>query len=50
MNEQMERILIADDDAVIREGLRRVLSGAGYNVETVSNRRAALERLEPERF
>ncbi len=50
MAKQMERILIADDDAVIREGVRRVLSGAGYDVETVSNGRAALERLEAERF
>ena len=50
MSEKIERILIADDDAVIREGLRRVLSGAGYDVETVSNGRAALERLEAERF
>jgi len=46
----MERILIADDDAVIREGLRRVLMGRGYEVETVSNGLAALNRLEEERF
>ena len=50
MDKQKERILVADDDAVIREGVRRVLSGAGYDVETVSNGRAALERLEAERF
>ncbi|MEJ2471842.1 MAG: sigma-54 dependent transcriptional regulator [Desulfuromonadales bacterium] len=50
MSENVERILIADDDAVIREGLRRVLSKEGYDVETVSNGRAALQRLEEDRF
>jgi DNA-binding NtrC family response regulator len=50
MNKFMERILVADDDAVIREGLRRVLTTEGYEVETVSNGRAALERLDRENF
>ncbi len=50
MNIEFDRILIADDDAVIREGLRRILSAEGYEVETVSNGRAALERLEQKRF
>jgi DNA-binding NtrC family response regulator len=50
MNQDIDRILVADDDAVIREGLRRILSAEGYQVETVSNGRAALERLEQERF
>lgn len=50
MKNDVNRILVADDDAVIREGLRRVLTGAGYEVETVSNGRAALERLEQDRY
>ena len=50
MNKENERILVADDDAVIREGLRRVLTAEGYEVETVSNGRAALVRLEEKRF
>ncbi len=50
MNEEIDRILVADDDAVIREGLRRILTAEGYEVETVSNGRAALERLEEQRF
>lgn len=50
MNKEISRILVADDDAVIREGLRRILSAEGYEVETVSNGRAALERLEQQRF
>lgn len=45
-----EKILVADDDAVIREGLRRILTMEGYEVETVSNGRAALERLKDESF
>lgn len=50
MNEEIDRILVADDDAVIRKGLQRILSAEGYEVETVSNGRAALTRLEQERF
>jgi DNA-binding NtrC family response regulator len=50
MNSEIDRILVADDDAVIREGLRRILSAEGYEVEVVSNGRAALERLEQKRF
>ncbi len=50
MSLKIDRILVADDDAVIREGLRRVLTAEGYEVETVSNGRAALERLEAQRF
>jgi DNA-binding NtrC family response regulator len=50
MNKAKERILVADDDAVIREGLRRILLSEGYEVETVSNGRAALESLERESF
>jgi DNA-binding NtrC family response regulator len=50
MNNAIERVLVADDDGVIREGLRRILTGEGYEVETVSNGRAALDRLEEEQF
>jgi len=50
MNKEIERILVADDDAVIREGLRRILTAEGYDVETVSNGRAALECLEEQSF
>ena len=46
MSRETARILVADDDAVIREGLRRILSAEGYEVKTVSNGRAALEHLE----
>ena len=50
MKNDIDRILVADDDAVIREGLRRILTAEGYEVETVSNGRSALERLEQKRF
>ena len=50
MSLKIDRILVADDDAVIREGLRRVLTAEGYEVKTVSNGQAALERLEAQRF
>lgn len=50
MNNEIDQILVADDDAVIRKGLLRILSAEGYEVETVSNGRAALERLEQKRF
>jgi DNA-binding NtrC family response regulator len=50
MTNDMNRILVADDDAVIREGLRRILTAEGYEVEVVSNGRAALDRLEQKRF
>ena len=43
---KQERILVVDDDAVIREGLRRVLGIEGYLVETQSNGRAAMDRLQ----
>ena len=50
MKSDIERILVADDDAVIREGLRRILTAEGYEVEAVSNGRTAIERLEQKRF
>ena len=49
MNKQ-ERILVVDDDAVIREGLRRVLGMEGYAVETQGNGRLAMDRLQESSF
>lgn len=39
------RILVVDDEAVIREGLRRVLAAEGYTVETFSSGPPAIERM-----
>ena len=47
---KQERVLVADDDAVIREGLRRVLGMEGYLVETQPNGRLALDRLQESSF
>jgi DNA-binding NtrC family response regulator len=50
MEENIDKILVADDDAVIRKGVERILTAEGYEVETVSNGRAALDRLEQKQF
>ena len=44
------RILAVDDEAVIREGLKRVFSGERYRVEAHAGGRSALERLQEEVF
>jgi DNA-binding NtrC family response regulator len=42
---EKSRILVVDDEAVIREGLRRVLSADGYAVETFASGPPAVERM-----
>ncbi|NJC88576.1 MAG: sigma-54-dependent Fis family transcriptional regulator [Desulfuromonas sp.] len=42
--------MVVDDDAVIREGLRRVLGIEGYQVETQPNGRLAMDRLQEASF
>jgi DNA-binding NtrC family response regulator len=44
------RILIADDEAAIANGLSAILSDAGYDVEVASDGQKALERLSGDRF
>lgn len=44
------RILIADDEAAIANGLSAILSDAGYEVEVASDGQKALERLSNDRF
>ncbi|HET9453133.1 MAG TPA: sigma-54 dependent transcriptional regulator [Gemmatimonadaceae bacterium] len=44
------RILIADDEAAIANGLSAILSDAGYEVEIASDGQKALDRLANERF
>ena len=43
-------VLVVDDDAVIREGLRRILDGAGFPVEVFGRGEQAVERLQQEAF
>ncbi len=45
-----ERILVVDDDRVIREGLQRILKAEGYLVEALSSGRQAVDRLEEADF
>ena len=44
------RILVVDDEAVVREGLRRVLEGDEYQVETCASGRAALDLMQEHDF
>ena len=41
----MEKILIIEDDADIREGVRILLEGEGYSVSEAENGRKGLELL-----
>ena len=44
------RILIADDEAAIANGLSAILNDAGYEVEIAADGQKALDRLANERF
>ena len=44
------RILIADDEAAIANGLSAILNDAGYEVEVAGDGQKALEKLQNERF
>lgn len=44
------RVLIADDEAAIANGLSAILTDAGYDVEVASDGQKALERLQAEQF
>lgn len=43
-------ILVVDDEAVIREGMRRILGVAGYHVETSASGRVAIEKIQDQDF
>jgi len=44
------RILVADDEAAIANGLSAILSDAGFDVEVAADGQKALERLSTDRF
>jgi PAS domain S-box-containing protein len=44
------RILVVDDEQVIRDLVKRVLGGEGYEVETVDNAGDALKKIEGKRY
>ncbi len=43
-------ILVVDDEAVVREGVRRILEGDRYSVESCASGRAALDLLQEKDF
>jgi DNA-binding NtrC family response regulator len=43
-------LLVVDDEAVIREGMRRILTAGGYHVETSASGRAAIEKIQEQDF
>ena len=45
-----KRILVVDDEEIVRESCRRVLTEAGYAVRTVANGRDALRMCRAEHF
>src|SRR2546423_15242356 len=49
-NKPQGRILVADDEQAIANGLSAILSDAGYEVEVAADGQKALERLSNERF
>ncbi|MCJ7515597.1 MAG: response regulator, partial [Dehalococcoidia bacterium] len=44
------RILVVDDEQVVRDVVNRVLTGEGYKVETVDNAADALKKIESKRY
>ncbi|BCR06655.1 Fis family transcriptional regulator [Desulfuromonas versatilis] len=44
------RILVVDDEAVIREGMRRILEKEGYQVDSKPSGHLGLEKLQEEEF
>lgn len=44
------RILVIDDEAIIREGLRQTLTLEGYQVEVASNGKVGMEKLQKDSF
>jgi CheY-like chemotaxis protein len=45
-----QRVLIIDDDASVRESMRKVLNGAGYQVTTAADGEEAVTRFVPEQI
>ena len=45
-----DRVLVIDDEAIIREGIRQALSQSGYQVEVAANGKIGLEKLQKDSF
>ncbi len=46
----LRQVLVVDDEAVIREGMRRILESDGYCVETSASGKTALEKMQERDF
>jgi DNA-binding NtrC family response regulator len=46
----MHNILVVDDEEVIREGMRRILSAEGFHVDTSASGRTAIEKIQERDF
>jgi PAS domain S-box-containing protein len=44
------RILVVDDEQVVRDVINRVLTGEGHKVETIDNAAEALKKIESQRY
>ncbi len=44
------KILVIDDEAIIREGIRQALTMSGYQVEVAANGKIGLEKLQKDKF
>ena len=44
------KVLVVDDEAVIREGVKRILENSGFSVETCATGRMALEMIQEQEF
>jgi YesN/AraC family two-component response regulator len=49
-NEVKHKLLVVDDEDIIREGMRRILTGEGYHVETSASGRLAIEKIQEQDF
>lgn len=50
MTSEGERVLVVDDEGVVRDALRRILEGAGLCAESTASGHLALERMQTEDF
>ncbi len=47
---QMTKILVVDDEVVIRDAIRRILENEGFQTETVARGHLAIQRMQQEQF
>ena len=50
MFEDAKSVLVVDDDASVRNGLKKVLEKAGYQIDMAATGKEALEKTEAKQF